>query len=56
MQLLLNCIKCPLSENITLLFQLMSEAKAFAYYCERHAVQRVYVTDFDEAKANIKDD
>lgn len=56
MQLPLNCIKCPLSENIALLFQLMSGAKAFAYYCKKYTVQSVYMTDFDEAKANIKDD
>lgn len=56
MQSLLNCIKCLLSENITLLLQQMSGAKAFAYYCKRHTVQRVYMTDFDEVNVNIKDD
>lgn len=55
MQSLSNCIKCPLSKNITLLFQLLSGAKAFAYYCEVRAVQRVDMTVFEEGKAKIKD-
>lgn len=54
MPLLLNCMKYPVSKNMMIFPQPLSEPRHLHIPGERVLPRRVCVTDFDEAKANIK--